>query len=128
MLKERKKKQKDTGTETIVARTEESEKSGFIKCFHSEKLGLDSRSIRSQGERFKFDGEGERGPSALWDTGTPTGSLPGALPRSTPEEGRRARGALGCRQQPQLTVAGRTSEAGAFSGALALLLSHWPVI
>lgn len=66
MLKERKKKQKDTGTETIVARTEESEKSGFIKCFHSEKLGLDSRSIRSQGERFKFDGEGERGPSALW--------------------------------------------------------------
>ena len=80
-------------------------------------MGLDSRSIRSQGEQFKFDGEWERGPSTLWDTGTPTGSLPGALPRSTPEEGRRAQGALGCPQQPQLTAVGRTSEAGAFSGA-----------
>ena len=61
---------------------------------------------------------------ALWDVGTPAGSLPGALPRSPPKGGRRA-----CQQQPQLTSPGRTSEAGAFSGGPGLapltLASHW---
>ena len=53
-------------------------------------MGLDSRSFESQGDRFKFDGDGERAPSARWDAGAPAGSLPGALPRSPPEGGRRA--------------------------------------
>lgn len=103
---------------------EESEKSDLIKCLHSQKVGLDSRSFESQGDQFKFDGEGDRGPRALWDVGTPAGSLPGALPRSPPKGGRRA-----CQQQPQLTSPGRTSEAGAFSGGPGLapltLASHW---
>lgn len=79
---------------------EDSEKSDLIKCIHSEKVGLDSRSFESQGDRFKFDGEGERWPSACWDAGTAAGSLPGALPRSQPEGGRGA-----CRREEGLSTA-----------------------
>lgn len=42
-----------------------SEKSGFLKRLRSEKVGLNSRGLGSQGERFKFDGKGKMGPSML---------------------------------------------------------------